>query len=201
MFKKSKLLLFTSATFAIGCLNILIYWRSKDTLHDAILIFAECARNSGRTAAALNLFIIALLIIWRLNKIDTSATKKLLFQLSLFMFAINHVIHFYFVSKNFEIHNWSVGISDNLHGFITYLLILIAPVIGLFYRSLNHLLYAFFILHIINVTYFIGISFYGRIKPIDPAYMHQIGILIMFASILLMLTEIFRNWSKEFKQE
>jgi hypothetical protein len=31
--------------------------------------------------------------------------------------------------------------------------------------------------------------------------MHQIGILIMFASILLMLTEIFRNWSKEFKQE
>ena len=117
------------------------------------------------------------------------------------MFAINHVIHFYFVSRNFEIHNRSVGILDNLHGFITYLLILIAPVIAFFYRNLNHLLYTFFILHIINVTYFIGISFYGRIKPIDPNYMHQIGIFIMISAVLLMLFDIFRNWSKEFKQE
>ena len=117
------------------------------------------------------------------------------------MFTINHVIHFYFVSRNFEIHNWSVGILDNLHGFITYLLILFAPLIALLYKRLTPLLYTFFILHLINVTYFIGISFYGRIKPIDPAYMHQIGIFIMISAVLLMLFEIFRNWSKEFKLE
>lgn len=172
---------------SIFCLNILIYYRAKLTIEPVELIFAECARNSGRTSAALNLFLLFMLGHFGLKRIYRENFKKNVFQLLITLFAVNHLIHFFFVWQNFNSQVTELNVSHNLHGFITFICLLLLPVAVFSFKKLNKMLYIFVLIHFLNVTYFISDTFYSRYKPVDPAYLHRLGILVMFGAILYVL--------------
>jgi hypothetical protein len=165
------------------------------TIEDANLIFGECARNSGRTAAAINLTILLMVGNVGLKSIYKEESKKNLFRTLITIFAINHLIHFYFVTQNFKSYELELNISEQLQGFITFLFLLIAPVVLWSFPRLNKLLYVGILIHLFNVTYFIAKSFYGRYKPVDPAYLHRIGILVMIVTYLYVLYREYKDRS------
>ncbi|MFT5780629.1 MAG: hypothetical protein ACI837_003592 [Crocinitomicaceae bacterium] len=168
------------------------------TIEDVDLVFGECARNSGRTSAALNLAILFMLGYFGLKTIYKRENKRNTFRILMTLFAINHLIHFFFVSQNFKSQLLELDISHNIHGFITFIFILILPIILWAIKNLNWVLYFGIILHLFNVTYFIGDTFYGRVNPEDPAYLHRAGILVMIAALLYILYRVFREKSIKF---
>jgi hypothetical protein len=153
-------------------------------------VFAECARNSGRTAAAINLILLFLIGHFGLKTIYKEELKLNLFRLFITLFAVNHLIHFFFVYQNFNWQKMELNVYDHLHGFITFISLILLPIIVHQFKRLSKFLYCYLVIHFFNVTYFIGISFYARYKPgIDEAYLHRIGILLM---ILAQLYVVFR---------
>jgi hypothetical protein len=86
-----------------------------------------------------------------------------------------------------------LSIAHNKHGFITFILILIIPIILWTYKKLNRLLYLVLILHLFNVSYFICETFLGKVKPDHPAYHNQFGIVVITAACLYILYRIFRE--------
>ncbi len=174
-------------------LNGLIYLRAVMTIEDVDLIFGECARNSGRTAAAINLSILLMVGHVGLKSIYKEESQKNLFRTLITLFAINHLIHFYFVTQNFKSYGIELNISEQLQGFITFQFLLITPFILWSYSKLSKLLYFYILLHLFNVTYFIGKSFYGRYKPVDPAYLHRIGVLVMISAVIYILYREYKD--------
>jgi len=196
MLKKLRLPLLV---LSILVLNGLIYLRAYYTISESELVFAECARNSGRTAAALNLIILLMLGYYGLKSIYQKAPKKNLLLTLLTLFAVNHLMHFYFVYQNFINQDVVLDASQNLHGVITFVLIMVVPLIFWMNKRLNVLLYWGLIVHLINVTYFIAHTFYGRYNAEDQAYLHRIGILIMMAAVIYMLYGAFRERSISYR--
>lgn len=181
-------------------LNILIYYRAF-MIEPAERVFAECARNSGRTAAAINLILLLMLGHYGLQTIFHEKLKKNIFQILITLFAINHLIHFFFVFQNFNIQAMELNVNDNLHGFITFISLIIMPFVVLFFKRLSVPLYAFIIAHFFNVTYFISISFYARYKPEDPAYLHRIGVAVMILALLYVLYRSIIEMRSKFKKD
>ena len=165
--------------FLIVLLNIVIYFTALST-ETADRVFAECARNSGRTAAAINLILLLLIGHFGLKTIYKEGLKLNLFRLFITLFAVNHLIHFFFVYQNFNWQKMELNVYDHLHGFITFISLILLPIIVHRFKHLSKFLYCYLVIHFFNVTYFIGISFYARYKPgIDEAYLHRIGIFLM----------------------
>lgn len=165
--------------FLIVLLNIVIYYTALST-ETADRVFAECARNSGRTAAAINLILLFLIGHFGLKTIYKEGLKLNLFRLFITLFAVNHLIHFFFVYQNFNWQKMELNVYDHLHGFITFISLILLPIIVHRFKHLSKFLYCYLVIHFFNVTYFIGISFYARYKPgIDEAYLHRIGIFLM----------------------
>ncbi len=190
--KKFSLPLLIALVFILNCL---IYLRAVMTIEDANLIFGECARNSGRTAAAINLTILLMVGHIGLKSIYRKESNKDLFRNLISLFAINHLIHFYFVTQNFRSYELELNISGQLQGFITFIFLLITPVILWTIPKLNKTLYFYILLHLFNVTYFIAKSFYGRYKPVDPAYLHRLGILVMISAVIFILYREYKDQS------
>jgi len=94
---------------------------------------------------------------------------------------------------NFRSHSMVLSIPGNLHGFITFIFILIIPFILWIYKNLNRLLYIGIILHLFNVSYFVCETFLGKVKPDHPAYHNQFGIVVITAACLYILYRVFRE--------
>lgn len=179
----------------IFILNGLIYLTAMLTIKDPDLIFGECARNSGRTAAAINLVILLMIGHFGLKFIYNDENKKYIFRVLISLFAVNHLIHFFFVTQNFKSYDKILSISEQFQGFITFQFLLITPFILWSIPKLTRLLYFYTLLHLFNVTYFIAKSFYGRYKPEDPAYLHRLGVLVMIGALLYILYREYRDRS------
>lgn len=171
-------------------LNVLIYFRAAATIVPTDWVFGECARNSGRTSALINLILLFMLGHYGLKAIFRNNRKLEAFRVLLILFAVNHLIHFFFVSQNFRVQFMDLNLSSNIHGFITFILVILVPIVVWRAKQLTNVLYYGIILHIINVTYFIAITFYGRYKPEDPAYLHRIGVVVMVGAVLYLLYRV-----------
>lgn len=182
----------------ITVLNIGIYFTAT-YLESPDRVFAECARNSGRTSAAINLILLFLVGYYGLMKIYREKSKMEIFQSLILIFSLNHIIHLFFVYKNFKWHKMELSILENLHGFITFASIILIPFIVMFVKKLNKLLYYYILLHLINVTYFISISFYARYKPgEDEAHLHRLGILVMIIILVYVIVKAFKERRQEY---
>jgi hypothetical protein len=168
-------------------LNFLILYRAYTTILPPESIFAECARNSGRTSAAINLIILLMLGRYGLKTIYKEKPKLTFYKILIVLFTVNHLIHLLFVFQNFKLQEMELNISENLHGFITFVCLALIPIIVSYSKILNKALYTFTIFHFFNITYFISISFYARYKPEDEAYLHRIGVLVMIISLVYIL--------------
>lgn len=194
MLTKLNPLLFVSL---IILLNVGIYFTAVLT-ESADRVFAECARNSGRTAATINLILLLFIGHYGLRSIYQENFKLKLFKLLITLFAINHLIHFFFVYQNFNWHEMELNVYDNLHGFITFISLILLPIVVHYLNRLNKIFHYLLIIYFFNVTYFIGISFYSRYKPgIDEAYLHRIGILMMILALLYVIFRVIVEGRKE----
>lgn len=187
----------------IICLEILIYlwafWTSTLEMSnffaiESAFIFDKCARNSGRVASALNLTILLMIGYYGLKQIYLDYKKKDVFRVLITLFAVNHLVHFFFVFQTFNHHTMALNISDNKHGFITFICIQLIQIILWTFKNLNKVLYISIILHLFNASYFIMETFYSKIKPEKPAYHNQFGIAITTAACIYVLYSVFREY-------
>ena len=186
----------------ICCIEALIYlwaaWtatldRSNFFAIESQFIFAKAARNSGRVSAAI--FLITLLMVgyYGLKEIYLDQKKKDSFRILITLFLINHLIHFIFLYFNFKCHSKPLLTSGNAHGIITFIFIALAPIILWTCKKLHPLLYFAIILHLFNVSYFMNKTFLSKVKPEDPAYHDQFGIVAMTAACLYVLYRVFQE--------
>ncbi len=153
-------------------------------------VLDKCARNSGRASSALILIILIGIGHYGLIKGYQDNKKKEIFQVLILLFSINHFIHLFFVIINFNHHSLDLKISDNIHGFVTFIFLIIIPIIVWFRKSPTKIFYTIIILHLLNVTYFIIKTFESKITPERPAYHNQFGILILCLAWLYIIFRI-----------
>jgi hypothetical protein len=178
----------------ICCLEIVIYlWAVWTT--EAEFVFDKCARNSGRVSSMINLTILIMIGYYGFKKIYLDEKKKDTFRVLITLFAINHLVHFFYVFQNFKHHSLELSLSENMHGFITFIFILLVPIILWLYNNLNTVFYAGITLHLFNVSCFIMKTFYSKVKPDKPAYHNQLGIVVTTAALIYILYRIFREYN------
>ncbi|HSY76347.1 MAG TPA: hypothetical protein VK890_05795, partial [Bacteroidia bacterium] len=120
----------------IFCLEAVIYlWAVWTT--EAEFVFDKCARNAGRASSAIILITLLMVGYYGLKGIYLDDKKKNAFRVLITLFAINHLIHFFYVFMRFKSHSETIDIAENLHGFITFIFILIIPFILLACKNLN----------------------------------------------------------------
>jgi hypothetical protein len=186
----------------IICLEVMIYlwayWTSTFDMGnffaiDQAFIFDKCARNSGRVASAINLTILLMIGYFGLKQIYQDDIKMDIFRVLMTLFAVNHLIHFFYVFQTFKNHSLTINLSENQHGFITFICIQLVPVVLWSFKKLNKVLYISIILHVFNVSYFIMETFFNKIKPDKPAYHNQFGIVVTSAACIYILYRVFRE--------
>jgi hypothetical protein len=174
----------------IFCLEAVIYlWAICTT--ETEFVFDKCARNAGRASSAIILITLLMVGYYGLKGIYLDDKKKDAFRILITLFAINHLVHFFYVFMRFKSHFEAIDIAENLHGFITFIFIIIVPFILWTFKDLNKLLYFGIILHLFNVSYFICKTFLGKVKPDHPAYHNQFGIVVITAACLIFFIEFF----------
>lgn len=200
MLTKNKLPLLIAL---ILCLESLIYlwsyWTSTlDTSNffaiESEFIFDKCARNSGRVASAINLIILLMIGYFGIKHIYHDYNKKDKFRVLITLFAVNHLVHFFFVFQTFKHHTMTLNISENMHGFITFICIHLIPIILWTFKNLSKVLYISIILHLFNASYFIMETFYNKITPDKPAYHNQFGIAVTSSVCIYILYRVFREF-------
>ncbi len=202
MTTKNKLALSICLVLVLEAL-IYLWARYTATLNDGNFfaiqpefIFDKCARNSGRISSFINLCILGMFGYLGLKHIYRNGHQKDLFRILILLYATNHLTHFFFVFQNFKHHQMTLSISDNLHGFITFMFIVAMPIILWSYQRLNNFLYILITLHLFNVSYFIMETFFNKIKPDKPAYHNQFGILITCMALLYILYRVVQENKK-----
>jgi hypothetical protein len=186
--------------FLICSLELLIYlWANWTTTFsqnnffaiEPQFVFDKSARIAGRISSVLILIPLFMVGRYGLRNIYHDEKKKDAFRISLTLFTINHLIHFIFLLFRFKSHAATISIGENLHGFITFILIVIIPFILWTNKNLNSVLYYAIILHLLNISYFINKTFWGKVKPDHPAYHNQFGIVVITAACLYILYRIY----------
>ena len=190
MLKKSNILLLIAF---IGALELVIYlWAMWTT--EPEFVFDKCARNSGRASSLINLSILLIAGYYGFRKIWLDERKRDMFRILITLFAVNHLVHFFYVFQNFRHHSWVFSVPENLHGFITFIFILAVPVFLWLYQRLNTFWFVCITIHLINVSYFIMKTFYSKVQPEHPAYHNQLGIVVTSLAILYIIYGFFRSY-------
>ncbi|MDQ3051577.1 MAG: hypothetical protein M3Q95_11875 [Bacteroidota bacterium] len=176
----------------ILCLELIIYlWAVWTT--EADFVFAKSTRNSGRASSAINLIILLMIGYYGLKEIYLDDKKKDTFRILITLFALNHFIHLFFLIQNFKSYALELNLSENKHGFVTFIFILIIPIILWTFKNLNRVLYAGLTLHLFNVSYFIMETLYHKITPDKPSYHSQLGIAVTIFALHYILYRFFRE--------
>ena len=184
----------------ICCVELLIYlWAAWSTTFDKSNFFAiepaflfdKCARNSGRISAVLFLIPLFMVGYYGLKEIYADDKKRVSFLILITLFTINHLIHFLFLFLRFKNHETTLSIGENLHGFITFMFIVIIPFFLWGYKNLNRLLYFVILLHLFNISYFINKTFLGKVAPGHPAYHNQFGWVVITVACLYILYRVY----------
>ena len=186
----------------VCCVEVLIYlWAAYTATLDrstffgieAKFIFAKAARNAGRVSAAIFLTTLLMVGYYGLKKIYQDQKKKDALVVLTIVFLVNHLIHFVFLYLNHKTLEKHLIVDTNTRGFIAFALIIVAPIILWHCQKLNRLLYFAIILHLFNLSYFMNITFLSKVKPEDPAYHDQFGILAITAACLYILYRVFQE--------
>jgi hypothetical protein len=111
------------------------------------------------------------------------------------LFAVNHVMHFYYLVQNFKQRALVLKVSENRHGCITTICILLFPFVLVFFTHLNTLLYIVIVIHVLNVSYAIMDIFNNKVKQGTNAYHNQLGILITASGCVYVLYRMYCTYS------
>lgn len=211
MLNRAKLPLWIAA---IACIEVCVYlwavWTStfeRDNFFaiEPRFILDKSARIAGRVSAALILFILSFVGYHGLNKIYAERRKHEVFWIAFMLFTVNHFIHLLFVLLRLHVHGKAIHfdepikIGGSVHGLITFLCIGLMPFLLWNSKNLSKFLYAAIILHLLNVSVFMIMTFLGKIKPPDePAYHNQLGIIALATACMYVLVKTY--WDKSHLQ-
>lgn len=159
-------------------------------------VINKCARNAGRASEALNLAILMMVGYYGLKQIYADGKKKDAFIILMTLFAVNHLIHFFFVYQNFKKHAMVLDISDNKHGFVTFICIVLMTIALWILKDLSKVFYIFILVHLFNVSYFIMDTLNNKIKPDIITFHYKFGIVITSSALLYVLYRVFRENKK-----
>jgi hypothetical protein len=184
----------------ICCLEVLVYlWAAWTTTFDKSNFFAiepefvfdKCARIAGRISSVLILIPLCMAGYYGLKEIYSDDKKKDAFRILITLFAFNHLIHFLFLFLRFRSHEATLSIAANLHGFITFIFIVLMPFILWTTKNLSNAFYITIIVHLLNISFFIDKTFWGKVKPGHPAWHNQFGIVVITAACLYILYRVY----------
>ena len=185
----------------IFCLEVLIYawsaWTAtfKNDNYFAIshqLIFQKCARNSGRVSAILNLVIVLMLGYFGLKQIYFDKAKFDIFFNLVTILSINHLIHFFYISRNFKRKSLKIKFSQEKRGIFTYICITLFPIFIWYFKNLNAVLYICIILHLLNVSYVFVLALKTKIRYKSKITIHnRFGIIATIAAWIFVVCSIF----------
>lgn len=159
-------------------------------------IFDKCARISGRVSSLLILISLLFVGYYGLLQIYKDEKQKDTFRIIISLFTINHLVHLLFVFLRFKNNHATINIFENLRGFITFICIVIIPVILWTFNRLNWLLYSAIILHLFNVSYFMNKTFLSKISPEKPAYHNQFGIIALTVACIFVLYSVYLDYKR-----
>ncbi len=159
-------------------------------------VINKCARNAGRASEALNLAILMMVGYYGLKQIYADDKKKDTFIILMTLFAVNHLIHFFFVYQNFKKHAMVLDISDNKHGFVTFICIVLMTIALWILKDLSKVFYIFILVHLFNVSYFIMDTLNNKIKSDIITFHYKFGIVITSSALLYVLYRVFRENQK-----
>ncbi len=200
MLTASKLPIFIAVN--LGMEAGIYYWSAwTATLEESNLFFIEpsyvfdkCARISGRVSAVLNVMILFMIAWFGLKEIYAGKMYLDMFQILITLFAVNHLIHFFYLYQNFKQHALLLKPAENKHGIFTTVCILLVPVILWSCKHVNGVLYSCLLLHLFNVSYIIIDIFNNKIKQGNKAYHNKLGILVTSVACLCVLYRIFSEY-------
>ena len=111
----------------ISTIELLVFVFSKSITSNAAVYWQLAARYSAR----ITFYILCIILFWTgikgLKNIYANEKTRILLINLFALLAINHLIHFYFIYKNFEINNYEWFKAKHIAGSIVYPILVITP--------------------------------------------------------------------------
>lgn len=94
--------------FIFGLEAVIYLWAAWRT--EPEFVFDKCARNAGRTSSAIILITLLMVGYYGLKGMYLDDKKKDTFRILITLFAVNHLIHFFYVFMRFKSHSEALDI-------------------------------------------------------------------------------------------
>ena len=154
-------------------------------------IFEKCARNSGRVSAILNVIILVYVGYWGLEPIYRSRIQFDTFLTIVNILTINHLIHFFYISRNFKRQSLKIKFKQEKRGIFTYICITAFPLFVWYFTELNIEVYLFIVLHLYNASYVFAMALYSKITVNAKITIHnKLGMIVTTAAWIFMMYRI-----------
>jgi hypothetical protein len=154
-------------------------------------IFEKSARNSGRASALLNAILLVYIGYWGLEQIYLSKERFDLFLVLANIIAINHLIHFFYISRNFKRQSLKIKFKQEKRGIFTYVCITAFPLFIWYFNRLNAPVYLLILLHLYNVSYVFVMALYSKITVNAKITIHnKFGMLVTTVAWLFMMFRV-----------
>lgn len=157
-------------------------------------IFEKSARNSGRFSALLNVVLLVFVGFWGPQQIFHNEKLFDSFQFLANIITINHLIHFFYISRNFKRQSLKIKFKQEKRGIFTYICITAFPLFIWYFNQLNAAVYIFIILHFYNVSYVFVMALYSKVTVNAKITIHnKMGMAVTTAAWLYMMIGLFRE--------
>jgi len=185
-------------------LNHLGYFQNVQATFNSDVFYSLTARYSARISFAILIGLSLWIISKSLLTIVANPNKKDWLIGGVAAFSVNHLIHFYFLFKNFEVNGMDVWDKSNSFGALAYVILSIAPLffwkIRLWTRLRYYLLHGFIALMLV-VCVFTYSTRFGRVDPLPmttpmPVFKVFIGVgVITLLGLLVRVIVDRKNWA------
>ncbi|MEQ8470891.1 MAG: hypothetical protein RIC35_06875 [Marinoscillum sp.] len=167
--------------------EVLVYILAVEASPDHTLVFQLAARYSAR----ISLFIYVGLLSWLaykglVNIYDNSHLRNT-FKLSFSGLVINHIIHFYFLFTNFQVHGLDLLQPRSILGVITYFSLIVTSIFLWITEDLNRRLYlTVWSCLVIAAIVFLG-TYIGRLNKAMPEPSSPYLFIFLIALLISLL--------------
>ena len=165
-------------------LEVLLFLYFFNMEPDINEVFKYAARYSGRLFLGIYLLCFYLFRSAYLNKESLEITQK-----ALGVFAVMHVIHFFFLAYSIHLNQVPIVPTRLAGGFIAYLMIVVYPfLIEKINRKAFHLTYFYYVGFVMIMTYISRVrdQFIGA----EPEAFHYISLIVLVFVLLIFGTQM-----------
>ena len=168
-------------------LEVLLFLYFYNMEPDINEVFKYAARYSGRLSLGIYLLCFYLFRSAYLNKKSLEITQK-----ALGVFAVMHVIHFFFLAYSIHLNQVPIVPTRLAGGFIAYLMIVVYPfLIEKINRKAFHLTYFYYVGFVMIMTYISRVS--GQFIAEPEAFHYNALIVLVFILLIFGTQMVLKN--------